>query len=1172
MKLTGLFDILSSDPVFSRVWDALAKSQPVEGAPDPGAAKPFLIAALHVRLAAPTVVLVPRPEDAQQLYAQLQLWLGEEFPVYLYPESDALPYERLAAEPSTSHQRMRALAALAGVSLQEGMGKPLIVASALAASQKTLSPSAFAACVVNLSKGNMFPIERVLERAVWAGYRAEPGVEVPGVVSRRGGIVDFYSPHYHLPVRVEFFGDSIESIRYFDPMSQRSAELAKEATLIPCREMILPRDASDRERAISMLDLRGCSPDHQARLREELDHLLQAQPFDGDEFYSALFNGSSLLDHLPPGGALILDGVESIESAWRGFHQQAEELRSQKVQLGELPSNFPVPYLMWEEVESRIQAIRRLLTFSPWGVRADVEASEWEFKIAPSYGGRLRALANDLKKAVSVGKAVVITSQQALRLAEVFREVELFISPQQELLAPPPAGSITLIQGTVAEGWTLPSKEGETWLLTDAEVFGFTKQRRLVRRRPVRREAFLSQLAVGDYVVHIEHGIGRFAGVIKLAQESAAREYLVLEYAEGDKLYVPTEQIDRVALYVGTKEGPPTLTRLGTQEWTHTKQKVKESALKLAQELLELYASREVAKGVAFPPDTAWQQELEVSFPYVETDDQLATIQQVKEDMEKTKPMDRLVCGDVGYGKTEVAVRAAFKAVTAGMQVAVLVPTTVLAEQHFETFKERMAAFPVRAEVLSRFRTGKEQRSILQGVSDGSIDICIGTHRLLQRDVSFKNLGLVIIDEEQRFGVNHKERLKRMRSEVDVLTLSATPIPRTLYMSLTGIRDMSTMETPPEERLPIKTYVAEFDERIVREAILRELERGGQVFFVHNRVQNIEFIAEKVRRIVPEAEVSIAHGQMPEEQLEEAMLEFARATSDVLVCTTIIESGLDMPNVNTLIVNDADKFGLSQLYQLRGRVGRAAARAYAYFLFDPGKPLTPTAEKRLKTILAATELGAGFRIALQDLEIRGAGNVLGAEQSGHISAVGFDLYCRLLAEAVEELKAEQAGKGPRPMPGTALERGKETTPVIDIPLPAHIPEDYVEDVAARLLLYQRLVKMKEAENLSDMAAELEDRFGSLPEELENLLYLVRLKLLAARAGVVAIAQDGDEISVRFKDKVPGIRLPESLRQHWDALKFGHSIVRIDTRPLGETWREALLGLLEEAASAMSVRA
>jgi transcription-repair coupling factor (superfamily II helicase) len=696
----------------------------------------------------------------------------------------------------------------------------------------------------------------------------------------------------------------------------------------------------------------------------------------------------------------------------------------------------------------------------------------------------------------------------------------------------PPPGSITVIHGSLAEGWILKATgkgngriapaEALCTLLTDAEIFGYFKaelRRRPSVRRAVTPESFFADVQPGDYVVHIEHGIGVFRGLVKLDLDGVEREYLQVDYAVTDRLYVPIHQADRLSRYVGADDRPPMLSRLGTADWSIVKRRAKRAVEEIATELLEIYAAREITPGHAFAPDSTWQQELEVAFPYVETEDQLRAIEQVKTDMERPKPMDRLICGDVGYGKTEVALRAAFKAVTDGMQVAVLVPTTVLAQQHYQTFVERLKPYPVVVEMLSRFRSKKEQKQILDGMRKGTADIVIGTHRLLQKDVQFKSLGLLIIDEEQRFGVSHKERLKKMRTEVDVLTLTATPIPRTLHMSLTGVRDMSTIDTPPEDRLPIKTTVAEYDETLIRTAILRELDRGGQVYFVHNRVMGIEQMARRVAKIVPEATIAVAHGQMPESQLERVMLRFVAGEYDILVCTSIIESGLDIPNVNTIIINRADRFGLAQLYQLRGRVGRGAVRAYAYLLTPKNYGLSEVARKRLEAIAEASELGAGFRIAMRDLEIRGAGELLGARQHGHIAAVGFDLYCRLLAQAVRELR----GEAPALVIGAESAEGEEAiaylVPLaegvqISLPLPVYLPEDIMPDESLRLRLYRRLAGLVTEGEVTAMAQELEDRFGQLTEPVANLLYQLRLKVLALESGVQAINVDSGQIVIK----------------------------------------------------------
>jgi transcription-repair coupling factor (superfamily II helicase) len=672
--------------------------------------------------------------------------------------------------------------------------------------------------------------------------------------------------------------------------------------------------------------------------------------------------------------------------------------------------------------------------------------------------------------------------------------------------------------------------------------------------------------------VHVEHGIAKYGGLVKMEREGTEREYMLLLYAEGDRLYVPADQTDRVAPYIGAGP-PPALHRLGTQEWTRTKKRVRENAELLARELLELYSARETAPGHAYPPDTPWQIELEESFPYIETPDQMHAIDDVKSDMEEPRPMDRLIAGDVGYGKTEVALRAAFKAVMDGRQVAVLVPTTVLAQQHYNTFSERLAAFPVKVAMLSRFRSKKEQQQIIKDLAEGQIDIIVGTHMLLSKNVLFRDLGLVVIDEEQRFGVRHKETLKQLRQEVDVITLSATPIPRTLYMAISGVRDLTVIETPPEARLPIKTYVTAFRPQLVREVILREMERGGQVFFVHNRVETIEKLREELEALVPEARIIVGHGQMPEDMLEKVMQHFVAGESDVLLCTTIIESGLDIPNANTLVVDHADKLGLAQLYQLRGRVGRGANRAYAYFLYHAGRRVTETARERLSTIEQATELGAGFRIALKDLEIRGAGNLLGPEQSGQVAAVGLDLYTRLLASAVERVRDEHRHAGRdtsasgalalQPMP--AVQPEEPPTVSLDLPITAFLPEEYVPDDAVRLRLYQRMAASMTPGQIRDLRRELEDRFGALPEPAANLLEVLRLKGLAIAAGVESIRALEHEFVVQTPQERT---MPESLRMRLqrkfrDYVKVSPHQVRIMRSKAGAKWQDVMTGVLEE---------
>jgi transcription-repair coupling factor (superfamily II helicase) len=1129
----------------------------------PDGAKAAVVATL-ASTGRPVLVVSPRSDRAAALAEEVASWLGDPDRVYLFPEREALPYERLAPDPLVLRDRLRTLYALRG-----GQSPLVVVASGQAVAQRTLAPEELAAGPPagragseRLTVGGQLAPEAFLRRLVQRGYRLTSLVDMPGQASRRGGIIDVFPPVEDLPLRIELLGDQVESIRSFRPDTQRSTGRLEEATVGPAREVLLPSPETDA--FLSRLDLSTCPPgrtDARGRFERETELLAAGEGFDDDYFYTPFLARGTLLDFLPPKALLVWDEPADLAPVLEEHDSEVLAVREEMVGRGELPAGLPLPHLPWPELRAVLESHRRRIDLSRWASSEEGNSTlRLPFAAAPAYGGRLRVLAGELSAAVGRRERVLLVSQQAARLSEVLAEQGLATGVASAIEEPLPAGALALVQGSLPQGWVLQDGAASLTLLTDSEVFGFAKQRRLAPRRFAHREAFLAELAPGDYVVHIEHGIARFAGLTHKTLDGNEREYLELRYAQGDRLFVPTDQVDRVSRYVGPGDYTPALTRLGSGDWVRTKERVRRAVGDLARELLSLYAARQVLEGHAFPPDTAWQQELEASFPYLETPDQLEAVRQVKSDMENLRPMDRLVCGDVGYGKTEVAIRAAFKAVLDGRQAAVLVPTTVLAQQHYRTFQERLSSFPVRIEMLSRFRSERDQRQVVGDLASGTVDVVIGTHRLLQKDVAFKNLGLVIIDEEQRFGVAHKERLKQMRREVDVLTLSATPIPRTLHMSLVGIRDMSTMETPPEERLPIKTYVSEFDDRLVREAIIRELERGGQVYFVHNRVHNIEQVAHRLRDLVPEAEIAVAHGQMPEEHLERVMLDFVRGGIDVLVCTTIIESGLDIPNVNTIIINQADRLGLAQLYQLRGRVGRGAFRAYAYVLYDRGRVLTEPAQKRLQTIFEATELGAGFQIALKDLEIRGAGNLLGVEQSGQIGAVGFDLYVRLLAEAVERLKALQRG-AEAPLPATA-----RPAVTLDLPLTAHIPHSYVPDLNLRLALYQRLASAEDESEVEEAAREMADRFGALPPPVQNLLFAVQLRLLARRAGVQSIQTEDGQIVVRLAE---GTHLPrEELRRRAPPeVWVGQTQVRLDRDRLGESWREVLAGTLLTVAGA-----
>ncbi len=1141
-------------PAYRQLIDNLERKGGITRAAVLDAAKPYLIAALQKRLSVSILLVTAQPENSKKLYEQVSNWCPDA-EIKLFPEPESLPYEHIASDDSTELERIQVLSALAdiaGNNYRAGNSTPIVIVSAPALMQKVAPRSDFSAAGHSISVGTEVEPFKLLGQWQDIGYRLEDTVEIPGTMSHRGGIIDIYPPTNDLPARLEFFGNTIESIRLFDPASQRSLSSIPSLNVGPATEILSPyMDSKGREieAALKSIDLTGLNTEAKEQLQQEFSRLMNNEEPDDLQFFSPLFQQDSLLDYLPGNSLLILDEPPSVKMTLEDLEDKAGELHSEKLEQGEIPANFPRPYFTREELEQRMKD-RHILELTSLGITDEAEALELNFTSSPSYAGQIPSFIKKAKEFLNKKQRLILVSHQASRLSELLEEEDIIAPPLTEITEAPVPGSLTLVQGLLAEGWTM---NRDTCLLTDTEIFGFTKQRRLLKKRPVSRHRLFAEISPDDYVVHVEHGIARFTGVIMMSVNSGEgeKEYLVLEYAAGDKLYVPTDQIDRVSRYVGAGENPPTLSRLGTQEWSRTKQRVKESVADIAGELITLYASREVVPGFSFSPDTVWQQEVEASFPYVETPDQMTVQREVKEDMEKQKPMDRLVCGDVGYGKTEVAVRAAFKAVMDGKQVAVLVPTTVLADQHFSTFNQRLAAFPVKIEVLSRFRSPKEQRDIVEGLASGSVDICIGTHRLLQKDVVFKDLGLLIIDEEQRFGVAHKEHLKQLRREVDVLALSATPIPRTLHMSLVGVRDMSVMETPPEERLPIKTYVAEYNEYLIREAALREMERNGQVFFVHNRVQSIVYTATRLQDLIPEARIAIGHGQMPEGELEKVMANFVKGKSDILVCSSIIQSGLDMPNVNTLIVNQADKFGLTQLYQLRGRVGRGANLAYAYFLYDRGKRITPVAETRLRTIVEANELGAGFNIAMKDLEIRGAGTLLGMRQSGHISAVGFNLYCQLLAQAVEEQKTKQGGKAAKEILAPRLPAA-----TVDLPFEAYIPDYYVADLLTRLGLYQKLAKLEKVEDMETVRQEFRDRFGAPPEEIDNLLYAIRIKILATKAAVQSVsAQRGEIVISPFE----GMRFErerlESLSR--DGLKIGAFEIRLNPKRLKEPWQKVL---------------
>ncbi|MEW5957692.1 MAG: transcription-repair coupling factor [Chloroflexota bacterium] len=1219
INLSPLLKLFGQIDAYNRLADAIHLDERAVEMQRPlgvfSAARPALLAGLQADLARPILFITARADRARILTEQIQSWAADPSAVRRLPDPDSLPNEKVVWSQETIQGRLAVLAALVAYHQNGSEVAPLIVASARGLMHYTLPPAEFT--TRQFQVGQRISLNQVVGEWVQLGYQPEEVVEVSGSFSRRGGILDIFPPNARLPIRIELFGDEIDSLRYFDPVTQRSDQRLQKFTVTPATEA-LPRRAGQVAARLSRWDLSNLQPSTRLTFEEDITRLASETTFRGIEYYLPFFyNGlspagppasstcpASVLDYLPQQALLVIEDPEELALTIDELESQAYSLKRDLINVGDLPADWPDPYFKWPALAPALAARRPLvLGFTQVNEQWPIDNEQWSmnndqkfslepqlktqnsppvtfnapidsspyllqstFSPAPAFGGQVKHVIEDIIKRKQAGERVVLVSRQSARLSHLLDEAGVLATPLESLAPgdpPPPSGSVTLIHGVLMEGFSLPveSAGGKRPLLTimsDSELFGWKKPTAVRRRKPrqgMTPETFFADVDPGDLVVHIEHGIGRYVGLVKLDFEGVEREYLAVEYANADKLYIPIHQADRLARYVGLDDGLPHLNRLGSADWGLVKRRARKAIEDIAKELLEIYARREMTPGRAFGLDTEWQHEIEDAFPFVETEDQLRAIAEVKTDMERPRPMDRLVCGDVGYGKTEVALRAAFKAVMDGVQVAVLAPTTILVQQHYQTFQQRLESYPVRIEMLSRFRTHSQQQDTLQNLANGVTDIVIGTHRLLQKDVVFKNLGLLVIDEEQRFGVKHKEKLKAMRTDVDVLTLTATPIPRTLHMSLSGVRDLSTIDTPPEERIPIRTTITDYDENLIRTAILRELDRGGQVFYVYNRVMGIEQKANRMRSLVPESRVVVGHGQMSERQLERVMIDFVAGESDVLVSTTIIENGLDMPNVNTIIIDRADRMGLAQLYQLRGRVGRGAVQAHAYLLTPKDYKLNTDAQKRLDAIAEASELGAGFRIAMRDLEIRGAGELLGARQHGHIAAVGFDLYTRLLAQAVREMRGES------PQLVTGAEASTYLNPLsdgiqINLPIPAYISEDYLPEEKMRLRLYRRLAGLTSLTGIDDMARELKDRFGAMPEPVANLLYQLKLKLLAMEAGVKAIVTETGQIVIRA-DSLQDVDRAGLERRLGLAAKVTPRQVSLPLHPKPEVWQAEL---------------
>ncbi len=1145
-SLSGLLDRVEAAPGFG----SLLK-QATSAAPDavlgplglPGAARPAVVACLARHLDAPLLWLVDQPDEARALADSMAAYLAEPERVQVLPAPDALPYERIPWDPNTRQQRLATLSALyRWTEVPEPGNAPIVVASVRGLLFRSLPPSDFATDTRTIEVGQRIGLTDLQRGLGRMGYRSVPTVTEPGQMAHRGGIVDVFPPARRRPLRIEWFGDEIDSIRLFDRGTQRSRGSLDSAILTPAAEALPLRGAEVAER-LAGLDTRRLHPLALSMLERHGRDLAAGEMIEGIEFYASLLHpeGATALDYLPEDAWLILDSPDRLATVAQGLTEQAVQTLQSQAEAGELPPDWPAsPLASWRDMEAGLARHRRLLVGQ---VKGDGQrhALAGCFSRPETFGGRIEEAVMDIAQRTEEGEAMVVVSRQAPRIVEMLERLGLHVTVSERLPSAPGPGGLAVVQGALGEGWVLegaldgesgrvrpggkPAAGGEgrgltLRLLTDGELFGWRMPYRRRQSRaadPGRKVDYFSEYAPGDFVVHIEHGIARFVGIERMQVGDVERDYLKLEYAASDMLFVPTHQADRVARYVGTGEIEPSVTRLGTADWERAKKRAKKAVEDIARELLELYARRERARRAAFVPDTAWQAEMEAAFPFVETEDQLKAIEDVKRDMESERPMDRLVVGDVGFGKTEVALRAAFKAVMNGKQVAILAPTTVLVQQHFETFTRRMMAFPVRIDMLSRFRTRKQQSLIIDKLASGELDIVIGTHRLLSQDVRFKDLGLLVIDEEQRFGVKHKEALRQLRESVDTLTLTATPIPRTMHMALTGLRDLTTIDTPPEERLPVVTHVGPYDEGLVRQAIRREMGRRGQVFFVHNRVRSIDAIAAQLENLIPEARIGVAHGQMSQSDLAHAMLDFVGGQIDVLVCTSIIESGLDIPNANTLIVDRADRFGLAQLHQLRGRVGRSAQRAYAYFLHPATFEMQEEARERLRTMAETEKLGAGFQIAMRDLELRGAGEILGARQHGQVAAIGLDLYTRLLAEAIKTLRAD-APEGEDKIARELAEIDPGTLPTVDLPVDAFLPERYVPETGERTRLYRRMAGATSLEQVREIESELRDRFGAPPWEVQFLIDVLWLRVLAHLAGAKSVAKEGNFAVVRWPER------------------------------------------------------
>ncbi|WP_028400969.1 transcription-repair coupling factor [Ectobacillus panaciterrae] len=1072
----------------------------------------LLLAALYKKTRRPQLVVTHNLFQAQKVYEDLVSLLGDK-DVFLYPVNELIASEIGVASPELKAQRIEVMNHLVH------HDSAVIVAPIAGLRRFLPSKELWARHQMELKVGDDVDLDQLARTLIDMGYERKSMVEAPGDFSIRGGIFDIYPLTEEMPIRVEFFDTEIDSIRMFSIEDQRSQDKVAFVSFGPAAEFIFtPEEMTKGTAKLEESLAATLKKVKDEKLKEllvetigrELDQLKSGQSIEQMFKYLSLYyeHPFSLVDYLPKNGVVVLDEVSRIQETAEHLEKEEADWYISLLEEGAIVQDLSFSHDFAKLLQQKKRSYLYLTLFLRHIPHTHPQnIVNMTCKTMQDFHGQMQLFKSELER-WQKGKFTVVllgaNEERVKKLEHILSDydVEASIVSGADLLSP---GRIQIVTGDLHAGFEMPMQK--LAVITEKELFNkkVKKPQRRQKLSNAERIKSYSELKVGDYVVHVNHGIGKFLGIETLEINGVHKDYLHIKYQGNDKLYVPVEQIDQVQKYVGSEGKEPKVYKLGGTDWKRVKNKVEKSVQNIADDLIKLYAEREASKGYAFTPDTAEQREFETSFPYQETEDQLRSIVEIKKDMERERPMDRLLCGDVGYGKTEVAIRAAFKAIMDGKQVAILVPTTILAQQHYETIRERFQDYPIQIGLLSRFRTRKQQNETIKGLKDGTIDIVIGTHRVLSKDITFKDLGLLIIDEEQRFGVTHKEKIKQMKAHIDVLTLTATPIPRTLHMSMLGVRDLSVIETPPENRFPVQTYVVEYNPGLIREAIERELARGGQIYFLYNRVEDIERKAEEISMLVPDARVTFAHGKMNEGELESVMISFLDGQYDVLVSTTIIETGVDIPNVNTLIVYDADRMGLSQLYQLRGRVGRSNRVAYSYFTYKKDKVLSEVAEKRLQAIKEFTELGSGFKIAMRDLSIRGAGNLLGAEQHGFIDSVGFDLYSQMLKEAIEQRK------------GTSEAEARFDVE-IDLEVDAYLPDEYISDSKQKIVMYKHFRSVSAIEDIEELQEEMTDRFGDYPQEVGYLLQIAILKVLAMQEKIESIKQVKQDVIFLFSEK------------------------------------------------------